>query len=114
MQISCAVTATADQRLCFCYIDSTILLNVKLLPYSPVCVGPGWKPSKTDFLVTQLILLQIRVGRATHDSVQTDNDALLLLAICLSCNYYVKCCFSIIFLLLIAHSWQLIIIPNFF
>ena len=41
---------TADQRLCFRYIDSTIplLLNPKvrtsyhlLRPYSPVCVGPG-------------------------------------------------------------------------
>ena len=43
----------ADQRLCFRYIASTILyfLNTKfqgfshlLWAYSPLCVGPGWKP----------------------------------------------------------------------
>ena len=43
----------AEQRLCFCYIDSTItpLPNPEistfcylLLLYSPVCVGPGQKP----------------------------------------------------------------------
>ena len=44
---------TADQRLCFRYMDSTIPLLLKLkfqasshllLLYSPVCVGPGRKP----------------------------------------------------------------------
>ena len=48
----------ADQRLCFHYIDSTILffLNPKLQAsshllglYSLVCVGPGRKPRRTVF-----------------------------------------------------------------
>ena len=43
----------ADQRLCFCYSDSTIPLLLKtefqascsfLCLYRPVCVGPVWKP----------------------------------------------------------------------
>ena len=42
----------ADQRLCFRYIDSTIHLLSKYeisWPYSPVCVGPGWKPRRPVF-----------------------------------------------------------------
>ena len=49
----------ADQCLCFCYTDSTILLfalnpkfqsyNHLLWLYSPVCVGPGRKPPKQVF-----------------------------------------------------------------
>ena len=48
----------ADQRLCFRYTDSTILLLPKsefqasshlLLLYSPVCVGPGQKPQRPVF-----------------------------------------------------------------
>ena len=45
---------TADQRLCFRYTDSTILLLFKasshlLWLYSPVCVGPGRKPRRLVF-----------------------------------------------------------------
>ena len=51
---------TADQRLCFRYMDSTIqslfYLNPKfqvsshfLCLYSPVCVGPGRKPRRPVF-----------------------------------------------------------------
>ena len=50
----------ADQRLCFRYKDTTIqslyFLNPKfqasshlLWLYSPVCVGPGWKPRSLVF-----------------------------------------------------------------
>ena len=48
----------ADQRLCFCYIDTVFPLLPKseisvssdlLWLYSPVCVGPGWIPPNTDF-----------------------------------------------------------------
>ena len=48
----------ADQRLCFRYIDSTIHLHPKyeiqasshlVWLYSPVCVGPGWKPRRPVF-----------------------------------------------------------------
>ena len=48
----------ADQRLCFCYIDTVFPLLPKseisassdlLLLYSPVCVGPGWIPPNTGF-----------------------------------------------------------------
>ena len=48
----------ADQRLCFCYIDSVFPLLPKseisassdlLWLYSPVCVGPGWIPPNTGF-----------------------------------------------------------------
>ena len=48
----------ADQRLCFCYTDSTIPLLPKseisssshlLWLYSPVCVGPGRKPGRPVF-----------------------------------------------------------------
>ena len=49
----------ADQRLCFCYIDSTISLyflytkfqasSHLLWLYSPVCVGPGQKPRRPVF-----------------------------------------------------------------
>ena len=48
----------ADQRLCFCYIDtvfpllpkSEISASIDLLwLYSPVCVGPGWIPPNTGF-----------------------------------------------------------------
>ena len=45
----------ADQRLCFRYTDSSIPLLPKseisslLWLYSPVCVGPGWKPRKPVF-----------------------------------------------------------------
>ena len=42
----------ADQRLCFCYSDSTIPLLPKsdlLLLHSPVCVGPGRNPRRPFF-----------------------------------------------------------------
>ena len=48
----------ADQRLCFCYIDTVFPLLPKseisassdlLWLYSPVCVGPGWIPPNTGF-----------------------------------------------------------------
>ena len=48
----------ADQRLCFCYIDTIFPLLPKseisassdlLWLYSPVCVGPGWIPPNTGF-----------------------------------------------------------------
>ena len=48
----------ADQRLCFRYTDSTIPLPSKskfqasshlVWLYSPVCVGPGWKPRRPVF-----------------------------------------------------------------
>ena len=48
----------ADQRLCFRYIDSTILLLSKskfqassnlVWMYSRVCVGPGRKPQRPVF-----------------------------------------------------------------
>ena len=48
----------ADQSLGFCYIDSTIPLLPKyeisasshpVWLYSPVCVGPGWKPQRPVF-----------------------------------------------------------------
>ena len=51
----------ADQRLCFCYTDSTISLLSKyeiaslqpsshlLWLYSPVCVGPGRQPRRPVF-----------------------------------------------------------------
>ena len=48
----------ADRRLCFRYIDSTILLllntkfqapNHPMWLYSPVCVGPGRKPRRLVF-----------------------------------------------------------------
>ena len=52
----------ADQRVWFCYIDSTISLLPKfqissnpLWPYSSVYVGFGPKTPKTGFLVTQLM-----------------------------------------------------------
>ena len=37
--------STADQRLCFRNIDSTIPLPISIL-YSPICVWPGWKPRR--------------------------------------------------------------------
>ena len=49
---------TADQRLCFCYIESTIPLLPRselsslshlLWLHSPVCVGPGQETPKTSF-----------------------------------------------------------------
>ena len=55
----------ADQRLCFCCIDSTVLLPPKfefqasshlLWLYSPVCVGLGWK-HRRQFLMMRLICL---------------------------------------------------------
>ena len=48
----------ADQRLCFCYIDTVFPLLPKseisassdlLWLYRPVCVGPGWIPPNTGF-----------------------------------------------------------------
>ena len=48
----------ADQRLCFCYTDSTILLLPKyeitslyscFVTVQPVCVGPGRKPRRLVF-----------------------------------------------------------------
>ena len=38
----------ADQCLCFCYTDSTVIQNFKL--HRSVCVGPGWKPQRLVFL----------------------------------------------------------------
>ena len=55
---------TADQRLCFCYMDSTIPLFPKSeisslllssVVVSPVCVGPGRKPRRPGPLTTRLI-----------------------------------------------------------
>ena len=51
---------TADQRLCFHYIaQSLYFLNLKLQacshslwPYSPVCIGPFWKPQRQVFIAT--------------------------------------------------------------
>ena len=48
----------ADQRLCFCYIDTVFPLLPKseisassdlLWLYNPVCVGPCWIPPNTGF-----------------------------------------------------------------
>ena len=60
-QICVCGNCAGDQCLCFCYIDSTFPLLPKpqaifrACIYSPVCVGPGQKPRKQVFLVTQLL-----------------------------------------------------------
>ena len=65
----------ADQRLCFCYMDSTIPLLSKskissLLPYS-MAVQPGlcrtWSETpKTGFLTTRLIYGKTGVYKRMH------------------------------------------------
>ena len=63
-QISCAVTAQVDQRLCFRYIDTTIPLlyksEIKSFKPSSVAVQPGlcqtWsQTAKTSFFITRLM-----------------------------------------------------------
>ena len=60
----------ADQRLGFCYTDSTIPLFLKikiyasshlLWVYSPVCIGPGKKKTKIGFVVTWLSHMRTKI-----------------------------------------------------
>ena len=71
VQISCA----AAQRLCFRYIvQSLFFLNPKfkasihlLWLYSPVCVGPGWKPWRQIFLSPGSFITNPHQTNSRHD-----------------------------------------------
>ena len=73
---------TADQRLCFRYIDIKYYSTIPLLPIyeitSLVCVGPGLKPRKpfshTEVHIIHIILLLLS-NFLTLPSSCTDSDA---------------------------------------
>ena len=103
----------ADQRLCFCYIDSKSLffLNTKFQAsrhlvwlYSPVCVGPGRKPRRhvfsqrglyhTTYLVPEFPWRYKITGLPSFNKLSSSTSSLVLLcnvcgSTCLkNCDYH--------------------------
>ena len=86
------VKHAADQGLCFCYIDSTIpllpmseIFSDRLLwLFSPICVGPGWKPRRQVFWRCGAYEILHKSCEVLHVTTSSGRDIKILIRVMIS------------------------------